>query len=80
MPADTHSGGQPVQTRTPLLPQTLAGQRLPLRAAPPELGEHTDALLAELGYAPADIAALHQAGVIGAAAARPGAATEPANA
>lgn len=31
---------------------------------PPLLGEHTDAVLAELGYSPADLAALRQDGVI----------------
>jgi crotonobetainyl-CoA:carnitine CoA-transferase CaiB-like acyl-CoA transferase len=67
LPAGTNNAGRPVQTRTPLLPLTLDGQRLPVRAAPPALGEHTDALLAELGYAAPDIAALHAAGVIGAA-------------
>jgi crotonobetainyl-CoA:carnitine CoA-transferase CaiB-like acyl-CoA transferase len=80
LPPNAHSGGQPVHTRTPLLPLTLAGQRLPLRTAPPALGEHTDALLAELGYAPDQIAALHAAGVIGASTAGGPAATEPANA
>jgi len=30
----------------------------------PALGEHTDAILAELGYGSADIAALHQAGAV----------------
>jgi crotonobetainyl-CoA:carnitine CoA-transferase CaiB-like acyl-CoA transferase len=33
----------------------------------PELGEHTAAVLAELGYAAADIAQMHQAGAIGLA-------------
>jgi crotonobetainyl-CoA:carnitine CoA-transferase CaiB-like acyl-CoA transferase len=37
--------------------------RAPLRRAP-TLGEHTDAILAELGYAPAEIAALRQQGVV----------------
>ena len=80
LPPDTHNRGEAVQTRMPLLPLTLAGQRLPLRAAPPALGEHTDALLAELGYAAADIAALHEAGVIGASTASGPAPAEPTNA
>jgi crotonobetainyl-CoA:carnitine CoA-transferase CaiB-like acyl-CoA transferase len=37
--------------------------RAPLRRAP-TLGEHTDAILAELRYAPAEIAALRQQGVV----------------
>jgi len=36
------------------------GQSLGPRSFPPRLGEHTDELLASLGYAPADIAALRE--------------------
>ncbi len=53
------------QTRVPLLPLTLHGARLPLRRDPPTLGEHTDALLSSLGYAPDEIAELHALGVVG---------------
>ena len=67
-------------TKTPLLPLTLDGQRLPLRANPPRIGEHTDELLATLGYSNADITALRAAGVVGPAAAVADDATEPANA
>jgi crotonobetainyl-CoA:carnitine CoA-transferase CaiB-like acyl-CoA transferase len=35
-----------------------------VRTAPPTLGQHTDAVLAELGYASADIARLHADGVV----------------
>lgn len=52
-------------TTTPLLPLALAGRRLPLRANPPVLGEHTDLLLAELGYdVGPHIEALHTAGIV----------------
>ncbi|MBW8828880.1 MAG: CoA transferase [Burkholderiales bacterium] len=56
-----------IDTRAPLLPLTLAGQRLPVRSAAPTIGEHTDGLLAELGYSTTEIAALHAGGVIAAA-------------
>ena len=45
-------------TRVPLLPITLDGQRLGLRSNPPQLGEHTHALLTEVGYTEAEIMAL----------------------
>jgi len=35
-----------------------------LRTPPPSLGEHTDAVLAALGYAPGDVAALRARGVV----------------
>ena len=53
------------QTRIPLLPLTLDGQRLPLRQPPPALGEHTEALMRDLGYRDDETAALRQAGVLG---------------
>ena len=55
------------QTTVPLLPITLDGKRLALRNNPPQLGEHNDEVLTRLGYLAGDIAALREAGVIGAA-------------
>ncbi|MBL8380726.1 MAG: CoA transferase [Burkholderiales bacterium] len=43
------------QAKSTLLPIMLAGQRLGVRLHPPRFGAHTDALLAGLGYAQADI-------------------------
>jgi crotonobetainyl-CoA:carnitine CoA-transferase CaiB-like acyl-CoA transferase len=65
LPADASSAGRELRTRAPLLPLTLAGERLPLRMPPPALGEHTQGLLVELGYSAAQIAALQADGVIG---------------
>ncbi len=65
LPADASGAGRVLDTHTPLLPITLSGQRLPLRSAPPSLGEHSHALLRELGYSSEDIATLQADGVIG---------------
>lgn len=46
------------------LPFTLNGQRASAHAAPPDLGEHTQGLLAAAGYSAADIDALREAGAI----------------
>ncbi len=42
----------------PLMPITLDGERPGLRSNPPHVGQHTDALLAEVGYSSAQIEAL----------------------
>ncbi|MGR6806899.1 CaiB/BaiF CoA transferase family protein [Sphaerotilus natans] len=65
LPADASGAGQPVETRLPLLPLTLDGQRLPLRHAPPAIGEHGQALLRELGYGEDEIARLSADGIVG---------------
>jgi crotonobetainyl-CoA:carnitine CoA-transferase CaiB-like acyl-CoA transferase len=64
VPADASAAGQSVDTRVPLLPVSLDGARLPVRRGPPSIGEHSRALLAELGYAAPDIDALVDAGVV----------------
>ena len=66
IPADASSAGQPVHTHTPLLPLRMNGERLPLRHAPPSIGQDTEALLQELGYSPAQIQNLVQDGVVNA--------------
>jgi crotonobetainyl-CoA:carnitine CoA-transferase CaiB-like acyl-CoA transferase len=47
-----------------LLPLTLAGDRLGVRLQPPLQGEHTEALLAGLGYPPEKISALQASGAV----------------
>ncbi len=50
----------------PGLPLDFAGEpRLPPQPSAPRLGEHTDIVLAEvLGLAPAEIARLHDGGIV----------------
>ncbi|MGC2123845.1 MAG: CoA transferase, partial [Xanthobacteraceae bacterium] len=45
-------------------PVTLSRTRSRLVARPPELGEHTDAVLKEFGFSARDIAALHKANAV----------------
>jgi len=51
--------------RMPASPLRLDGARQQSDLPPPRLGEHTDAVLAELGTSPEHVAALRAAGVIG---------------
>lgn len=50
---------------TPLLPVLLDGRRPGVRTGPPRIGEHTDALLAELGYRAGEIAQARAVNVVG---------------
>jgi crotonobetainyl-CoA:carnitine CoA-transferase CaiB-like acyl-CoA transferase len=50
--------------RTVRSPVTYSDTRSGLPLPPPELGEHTDAILAQLGYDAVEIAALHEKGVV----------------
>ncbi len=68
VPADGSVAGEPVDTRTALLPLALDGRRLALRSDPPALGQHTRELLLSLGYDAAQIDRLLADAVIGQAA------------
>ena len=56
---DGERAGQRVPTT--LLPLRMAGQLLGVRSSPPTLGQHTQTLLAELGYTPDEVQALRDA-------------------
>ena len=49
------------ETKLPALPVAFDGARMPRRHDLPKVGEHTDAILAELGYEAPRIAALRAA-------------------
>lgn len=69
VPVDASGAERAVHTRTALLPLALDGERLPLRAGPPALGEHTRALLRGLAYGDAEIDALAREGIVAESAA-----------
>ena len=48
----------------PALPVSLDGERLPLRADPPHVGEHARELLAALGCSPQEIESLRDRGIV----------------
>ncbi|MFM8796734.1 MAG: CaiB/BaiF CoA transferase family protein, partial [Betaproteobacteria bacterium] len=64
VPADASGAGKPVSTRSPLLPLTLDGQRLPLRHNPPSIGQHSRKVLQALGYSEQEVQSLIEQGVV----------------
>jgi crotonobetainyl-CoA:carnitine CoA-transferase CaiB-like acyl-CoA transferase len=64
LPADASGAGRTIDTHTALLPLMLGGDRLGLRYPPPALGEHTEALLSDLGYGADEIEELRLAKVV----------------
>jgi crotonobetainyl-CoA:carnitine CoA-transferase CaiB-like acyl-CoA transferase len=50
--------------RTPLLPISMDGQRLQNRSDPPQIGQHSQDVLNELGFSSIDIAKLARSGAI----------------
>ena len=53
-----------VQTRLPRLPIEMEGADLGLRAHPPQVGEHTESILLDVGYDRDSIAMLQRAEVV----------------
>ncbi|MBP0110260.1 CaiB/BaiF CoA transferase family protein [Bradyrhizobium vignae] len=52
------------EAKTPLLPISMDGRRLPNRYDPPGIGEHSSEILSEIGMSPNEIEALRQAGTV----------------
>ena len=51
-------------TKLPPLPIAIDGETMGLRLQPPAVGEHTEAVLAALGYTPERLSALRQSGAV----------------
>ncbi len=64
--ADCSGADRAVETRTPLLPLSFDGRRLPLRHDPPQLGQQTRELLGQIGYSAGEINGLCAQGVVSA--------------
>jgi crotonobetainyl-CoA:carnitine CoA-transferase CaiB-like acyl-CoA transferase len=64
VPPDATGLGKSVDTMMPLLPLALDDARFPVRLPPPGIGEHTDEVLAGLGYSTGDVAKLKGEGVV----------------
>jgi crotonobetainyl-CoA:carnitine CoA-transferase CaiB-like acyl-CoA transferase len=64
IPASASGAGHEVHARTPLLPLTIDGERLPARSGPPALGQDNVQVLLALGYRDDEIAALQAAGIV----------------
>jgi crotonobetainyl-CoA:carnitine CoA-transferase CaiB-like acyl-CoA transferase len=64
IPPDASGLGRAIETKMPLLPLALNDERFQVRLAPPSIGEHTDEVLAALGYSMADVATLKADGVV----------------
>jgi crotonobetainyl-CoA:carnitine CoA-transferase CaiB-like acyl-CoA transferase len=66
LPADASAAQRPLDTRIALLPLSMDGKRLPVRHAPPGIGQDSLDLLQELGYDDEQIARLIEQRVVGA--------------
>jgi crotonobetainyl-CoA:carnitine CoA-transferase CaiB-like acyl-CoA transferase len=79
IPPSASGAGHDITARTPLLPLTVDGERLPARHGPPALGQHNADVLLGLGYSADAIAQLQQAGVVADAIGGVASATEAAS-
>jgi crotonobetainyl-CoA:carnitine CoA-transferase CaiB-like acyl-CoA transferase len=58
IPGDGNISGKAIETRLPVLPLTIDGDRLPFRSDPPAIGVDAPEILRGLGYSDSDIDAL----------------------